>query len=268
MACGDWKERRIVRTGLSSSVAREASLDELVAGATRHGLTVLELCVGGRHGVSSALAEDASALDAVIKTMASANVTVSSYREFGGERAETLGALSRGLGATVLVDAAGPLAKRLVRADDLREAGARAAVVVRGATAADDAHTTARAGHLVAWDAAPSDEHLGMQAQAVLTACVTAGDDGGERATALCQVRLAGGGPESTLHEGRGIGELMARLALARYDGTVMLAPSSPTYHVLWDRWLGRHRGWGCGSHASDPSLVTLEQHVTIGGAV
>ena len=54
---------------------------------------------------------------------------------------------------------------------------------------------------------------------------------------------------------------------LLEYGGTVIVAPSSPSYHRLWEQWLGKRPGWGCGSHASDPSLVTLELPATIGGA-
>jgi hypothetical protein len=46
----------------------------------------------------------------------------------------------------------------------------------------------------------------------------------GER---LRHVRILGGGPEAALHEGQGVGELMGRLALAGYTGTVILSPGS-----------------------------------------
>ena len=42
------------------------------------------------------------------------------------------------------------------------------------------------------------------------------------------------------MHEGRGVGELMARLALSGFGGMVILAPSSPRFHVAWATWLGR----------------------------
>lgn len=246
-----------MQTGVSSEVVPAASLAELFTGATRHGLSVLELRAGDGHGVSASLISEAGALAQLIDDMRGSPVTISSYRDNGAENTRELGTLSCALGACILVDEPSVLAKRLSRAQQLRSDGAGVAVVVRGCDAVRDAQIIAQAGHNVAWDAAPSDEQLGTQAAAMLTAC---GD-------ALKQVRIAGGGPESTLHEGRGIGALMARLALAGYAGTVIIAPSSPSYHLLWEQWLGKRPGWGCGSHASDPSLVTLEIPATIGGA-
>ena len=74
----------------------------------------------------------------------------------------------------------------------------------------------------------------------------------------LRHIRIAGGGPEAALQEGRGVGALMARLALAGYDGVLILSPGAPAYRVAWETWLGQRGGWGCGSRASDPSLVVL----------
>src|SRR5690606_15891059 len=76
----------------------------------------------------------------------------------------------------------------------------------------------------------------------------------------LRHIRLLGGGPEAVQHEGRGIGALMARLALSGYDGPLALAPSTARYRTAWSAWLGRGGGWGCGSKASDPSLVQLNR--------
>lgn len=264
----------MMQTGVSSEVVPAASLAELLTGATRHGLSVLELRAGDGHGVSASVALEADALARVLDLMRGSPVTISSYRDNGTESAHELVMLARALSASILIDGAESLAKKLSRAQQLRSeddgiaagnaAGSAAddaagiAVVVRGIDAVADALAITRAGHAVSWDARPSDEQLGTQAAAMLNAC---GD-------ALCQVRIAGGGPESTLHEGRGIGALMARLALAGYAGTVIIAPSSPSYHLLWEQWLGKRPGWGCGSHASDPSLVTLELPAPIGGAI
>jgi hypothetical protein len=74
----------------------------------------------------------------------------------------------------------------------------------------------------------------------------------------LRYIRLIGGGPEAVMQEGRGIGALMSRLALAGYNGALILTPSSPRYRVAWETWLGRRGGWGCGSEASDPAVVRL----------
>jgi len=246
-----------MRTGLSSAVAPGASLPALIDGATRHGLTTLELRAGDRHGVSSLLASDPDAIAAIMATAREAHVAISGYRDLGHDDCDALAILARTLGTSILVAMDAPLDERLARADRLRLAGATVAVVVRGEHAAVEAQLVSRRGHAVAWDATPVEGGLGAQAAAVIEA------SGG----LLGHVGVAGGGPESALHEGRGIGELMARLALSRYAGTVILAPSDPSYHLLWERWLARPHGWGCGSHASDATLVTLNQPATIGGA-
>jgi hypothetical protein len=82
----------------------------------------------------------------------------------------------------------------------------------------------------------------------------------------LSHIRLLGGGPEAALHEGGGIGEVMGRLALSGYAGTMVLAPSSDRYRVAWQTWLGRRGGWGCGSRVSHPSLVQLSSTGAMGG--
>ncbi len=69
---------------------------------------------------------------------------------------------------------------------------------------------------------------------------------------------LRGGGPEAAQHEGRGIGALMARLALADYRGVLTLAPSGSAVLPVWRTWLHHGRNWGCGSKTADPSLVQL----------
>lgn len=246
-----------MRTGVSSAVVPGASLSELTAGATRHGLSVLELRAGDGHGVSASMAAEAGALARVGGTVSGSGIAISAYRDHGLEDEHGLGALASVLCTSILIDGEGTLAARLTRAQRLRHGGAAVAVVARGPDAASDAREIVGAGLAVAWDAAPADGQLGERSAEMLGVC------GG----ALRQVRIAGGGPESALHEGRGIGALMARLALAGYAGTVIIAPSTPRYHLLWEQWLGRRRGWGCGSRASDPALVTLELPATSGGA-
>ncbi len=103
-------------------------------------------------------------------------------------------------------------------------------------------------GVAVAWEADPTRGELAERGSALLARL------GGR----LRHIVLRGGGPEATEQEGRGVGSLMARLAVAGYGGTVALAPSSDRYRVIWDAWLGRRGGWGCGSRLEDRSLVTL----------
>lgn len=71
-------------------------------------------------------------------------------------------------------------------------------------------------------------------------------------------ITLQGGGPEASLHEGRGIGTLMTRLSLATYPGTLTLAPTARAVLPVWKAWLNHGRSWGCGSKNSDPSLVNI----------
>jgi hypothetical protein len=73
----------------------------------------------------------------------------------------------------------------------------------------------------------------------------------------LRYVRLHGGGPEAELQTGTGVGALMASLAIARYRGSLVITPSSSRYLYAWREWLGRGRGWGCGSKRSDHFLVS-----------
>lgn len=233
-----------MHTGLSSAVAPRASLAALVAGAVRHGLTALELRAGDGHGVSA----EAQATGDSPPLALAPSVVVSGYRDGGDESVGALGTLSRRLAVPIVIDIPGSRLLRRDRARLLRDAGATTRIVVRGQDALVEAEWLASVNEELAWDALPHGELLGEQSRRLLE---TAGP-------LLRQVGIAGGGPESTLFEGRGIGEVMARLALAQFSGTLLLSPSSPTYHLLWERWLARPHGWGCGSHASDASLVNL----------
>lgn len=100
----------------------------------------------------------------------------------------------------------------------------------------------------VAWDADPLAGDVAAQGAALLERV------GGR----LHTIRLVGGGPETALNEGRGIGALMTQLALAGWAGTLVLAPSGRGYRVAWEQWLGRRGGTGCGSKVADPSLVQV----------
>lgn len=246
-----------MRSGLSSEAAPDASLDELLAGAVRHGLTALEIRAGDAHGVSGALAVQPQVARDAARRAAAAGVSITAYRDTGRDEEVALAALSRALGTRILVDAPDGLSERLTRAERLRAAGATVAVLVHGGATVEDARAVVRSGHLVAWEADPVRAPLGETASALLREC---GD-------ALCHIRLLGGGPESAMHEGRGVGELMARLALSGFGGMVILAPSSPRFHVAWATWLGRRGGWGCGSRASETSLVTLASPAVAGDA-
>ncbi len=235
-----------MRSGLSSEAAPDASLADLVSALRRHGLAAIELRAGDAHGISGALPE--KALFEGMMLAADADVAISGYTDNGSDNEADLVMLSRVVRCLILVDGTRPFEERLERASRLREGGVHVAVVVRDDAAVMDARTSVALGLQVAWVADPSRGPVGGTASQLLSEC-------GER---LVHVRLLGGGPESVMHEGRGVGELMGRLALAGFEGAVILAPSSPRFHVAWATWLGRRGGFGCGSKASDDSLVTL----------
>jgi hypothetical protein len=124
---------------------------------------------------------------------------------------------------------------------------------------AGDAHGIAVAGD---WSAAVS-AGLAAAAEARVT---IAGYRTIAAEVALRYIRFIGGGPEAALQEGRGIGTLMGRLALAGYNGAVILAPSATRYRVAWESWLGRRGGWGCGSKSAAAELVHLPVRTATGG--
>jgi hypothetical protein len=243
-----------MRLVLSSAVAPSAPLDELREAAARRGMAGVELVSGhaaaDRRGVG---ADPGPGADTVagppVVTLLGADGTDS--RDGGHD----LGALARELGVPALVrcsveDGLGP-GEALDRVGEIRRAGAEAMVLLPTA-GLETALAALPADEPVAWDADPRARDLTGPGAWLL-------DAAGAR---LRHVRLRGGGPEAVEQEGRGVGSLMARLALAGYAGTVALAPSGPRYRVIWDAWLGRRGGWGCGSRSEDRTLVTL------GGAV
>ncbi|HSJ15286.1 MAG TPA: hypothetical protein VK939_12770 [Longimicrobiales bacterium] len=235
----------MMRLGLSSAAARDAGLGELIAACVRRGLAVLELRAGDGHGVEL---EDALSGVLAAEQARAVGVEIAVYRASAEEDTLRLARLGEALGATLLLDGAGDVTHRALRARRLVEAGVDAAVVVRGAGARHDARVVTSLGLAVAWDAAPGERPLADDADALL----------GARGARLRHICLRGGGPEAVLHEGRGVGALMGRLALAGYAGSLTLAPGSRRYEVAWQIWLGRRGGWGCGGKAHDRTLVNL----------
>jgi sugar phosphate isomerase/epimerase len=249
-----------VRLVLSTAAATGFTVDELLAACRRRGLAGIELVAGHAHGVGAGL--DATALGAIRRRLESGGAPVAAFRTTLAEAFHPNAArLSSALGAPVVADREGEDGIE-IRADALLAAAtAYAAVggtllVVHGSEPDEVGRLRrvierAPAGVLgLAWEVDPAAGTITGRVAAVLEA---AGPH-------LRYVRLLGGGPESAQHEGRGIGPLMAHLALAGYGGPLALAPSTPRYRTAWSRWLGRGGGWGCGSKAADPSLVRLER--------
>jgi hypothetical protein len=243
-----------MRLTLSSAAAPDADLEELAAACARRGLAAIELCAGDAHGMDV----EHGALDriAAVSRAAAAGIGISAYRTGAYHETDRLIRMSAALGVPILLDpAAGTLTDCIRAAARLRRAGAQVAIVVRGAAAVRDAADVAAAELGVAWDADPANVPVAQHAEALMEDC----------AAALRHVRLIGGGPEVALREGMGVGALMARLALARFDGDLVLAPSSPRYRVAWQTWLGRRGGWGCGSKAEGAVLPLAGARPTAG---
>lgn len=233
-----------MRLSLSSAAAPGLSPAALLEGCRRRGLSGLELDVdeiaGGapaegwpalaeRHGVAVAgLRCDGAACDAALP-------------------------LAARLGVPLVVPAAGVRAAELCR---LARAGAEAGgriLLLHGSDPAEAMRLRGLAEALpggaaaLAWEVDPARDDP-RSVPAVLR----------EAGGALAYVRLRGGGPESAAQTGMGVGALMARLALSRYGGPLVLSPSTPANRQAWESWLRRGGGWGCGSRAQDPGLVTL----------
>lgn len=234
-----------MRLGLCSGAAPEASLEELVEAAARRGLTALELREGDGHHVGVA---DPLIAAAVVERAAASGVTITGYRAIQSSDPRTLARLGELLGAPILVDGPADIPTRVSRAVAIRDDGADAAVAVRGREAVTDAAAVYGQGLNVAWDVEPGSVPPGPTVAMLLKGA-------GPR---LRHIRLHGGGPEADLNEGKGIGEMTGRLALAGYAGTVILTPTSPRYRIAWHTWLGRRGGWGCGSKTAEPDLVRL----------
>jgi hypothetical protein len=253
MASGDLEGAQLMKLGISSAAAPDASLEELLAACGRRGLRVLELRQGDAHGVSP----DAGVAraGAVAATAHAAGVRIIGYRVTGVGNEALLARFAAALGTRVLVDGAEAVVGRLATARRLEAAGAASAVVVRGAAAKDEAGIVAGYGVAISWEAAPADLPGGDAAEGLL-----------RHGDLLVHICLRGSGPEAVLHEGHGVGALMGRLALQRYSGPLVLAPASDRYRIAWQGWLGRRGGWGCGSKGGDAALIPLAASVTMTG--
>lgn len=242
-----------MRLGLSSAAAPDLALAELVAAGARRGLSALELVAGDAHGVSTHLAADA--LRSVRTAAREGGVEVVAFRASGALEIRSAAAvrLSAELGVPVVAPH-GAVAPDGVKALARQYADAGGSLLLAHGSDPGEALALRRAAERasegsvgLAWELRPGadDPRVGSGVLEVA-------------GSLLRLVRLHGGGPESAAQEGRGIGALMARLALGRYAGPLVLAPSTPAYRRAWSAWLGRAGGWGCGSRLRDDSLVVL----------
>jgi sugar phosphate isomerase/epimerase len=256
MARTDFEGGGLMRLGLSSAAAADASFGDLAAACALRGLSDIELRAGDGHGIDAG-AGAAAAVSAVLAAAAATGVRIAGYRsdDAAAEPAQ-LARLSEALGSCILVADEGEITDRIARAGRIRKHGGRSLVLARG-PAGDWRDAIAGAGADYGWEIDAGRTDLAADADIVLR----------EEGPAVRYIRFSGGGPEASLQEGRGIGTLMGRLALAGYTGPIILAPSSTRYRVAWASWLGRRGGWGCGSRAADPELVHLSARAVTGGA-
>jgi len=232
-----------MKLALSSAAAPDATLAELAAAARRRGFRALELGQGEAHQ----MAASSDAADTALLAEHGIEQVVCRFNDLESalQWVPWRGSLCR----TVIVPAG---------------AGRCRAAAVPGVVTAIDyadpaelaaaAEATNDSAAAFAWSVWPGEHDLECAAEAVLRA--TAGR--------LQHVRLHGGGPEAVAQEGQGVGALMRQLALAGFDGTLALAPSGPRYRIVWNAWLGRRGGWGCGSKTGGrASLPTTTLEVT-----
>lgn len=245
-----------MKLALSTAAAPDYTLADLFDACARRGLAALELVAGDRHGVGPEL--DHREVLEIAGEAAARGIRIAGYRSRGLWEAATPETvrLAFGLDAPVIVtlDAEeDDVASVIYAARRYAAIGARLLLEHRSAVAEVE-ELRELVGHAdpgtigLAWDADPTTGGLENAAGIITSA-----------GPLLRHIRLHGGGPESAQGEGQGIGSLMGRLTLARYNGHVAITPSTPRFHFAWSAWLGRGRGgWGCGSKQSDESLVSL----------
>lgn len=245
-----------MKLALSTAAAPDYSLSELLDACARRGLAAIELVEGDGHGVGPGL--DHHQVLGIVGQAARKGIAIAAYRvdDLATAAAPETVRLAFGLGAPVIArskDSEYDVAEFAFAAQRFSAVGARLLLEHRSdleeiraiRALAEQIGTESIA---LAWDADPANGGLERAGEVIAAA-----------GPLLHHIRLRGGGPEAAQGEGLGIGSLIGRLTLARYRGHLAIAPSTPRYRVAWDAWLGRQRGgWGCGSKASDPSLVSL----------
>jgi hypothetical protein len=221
-----------MRLGISAAADRSASATELLDVCRRRGMAALELN-----------AADGDGRDDEVVRAAAADVTVSIACD---ALSPWLVAQARAAGVTLILDGPDDVSGRIVDAMQLRAQGVAALPVMRGPadTWLDD---VVRAGIAFAWQIDDGCDDAAGDCARIL-----------RHAGLLAYVRLVGGGPETALQEGRGIGAVMRQLALSGFAGPLILTPSSPRYRLAWARWLGRRGGWGCGGKTGDAATLRL----------
>lgn len=239
---------------LSSAAAPDAALSDLLTACTRRGLGALELVEGNAHGVGTGI--DAARAKAILAAARHEGIRVCGLYLQEMDRGDLVPAarLAAALEAPVVIPTHGIDREILSEAAVVFGAAGAQLLLAHGSdpAAVEMLRRTLETLSFppalgLAWEIRPERDDPALVGGALTTA-----------GALLRYARLHGGGPEAAEQSGRGVGALMARLALARYAGPLVLTPSTSRYHYVWRAWLGRAGGWGCGSKQSDPSLVTL----------
>lgn len=240
-----------MRLGLSSAAAPEASLAQLVEVCERRGLRALELVDGHGHGIAArnAVLPDCDGL-------ANGAVEISAYRVGADTDPRLLADLSHHLGAAIVLARSDRPEDHVAHAHSIVELGGRASILVSGADAASGAERLAAIDVQLCWEVNPAAVPVSAESMRALL----------RQKENLHSVRLLGGGPESSMHEGRGVDTLLRELAMAAWQGTLILAPGSTRYRVAWENWLGRRGGWGCGSAGETKRTMPLAIVQNAGG--
>lgn len=225
-----------MRLGLGSGADAQASVPELAAACARRGLSALEVDAG-----------DGAAIDS-LANVASADlgqgVTLASIV---ADEAHTALAtvIARRLAVPLVLDRGHDNAAAAAAAGRAASAGVVALPLMQG----------------------PASGWLGLLPASMPFAWQvdeSVSDPAGDADRIMRQngrpgsIRLVGGGPEAALQHGRGVGATLRVLALAGYDGPLIVTPSSRKYRVAWASWLGRRGGWGCGSAGEGNTTTPL----------
>ena len=229
-----------MRLGLSSDAARDAPAADLLAICRRRGLSALEITAGAGANVVEASALTAQHADT--GSVALVGLLIAEPGDANG-----IAALTRRVGAPAIVASDAALAQRIRMTNDILDADGEARVLVRG-NAADWIDIVVASGLPFSWQIDDTWTDPPADAAFIL-----------QRVARIEYVRLVGGGPETALQEGRGVGAVMRTLALSGYSGPLILTPSSQRFRVAWSAWLGRRGGWGCGSAAQRTAALSIE---------
>jgi len=229
-----------MRLGISSEAALDAPVDELVAACERRGLGALGLVLGTAIGPDDVLE--------AAKIAADVSVRISGIVVDGCPDTLAMAALSRLANAPIIVRGDSDLHARIACTSAIVLEGGSALAFVSGSPATW-LDAVVGAGVEFAWHIDETCQDPAADAAQIL------------RARPIRLIRLAGGGPELSTQNQRGIGDLMRALTLAGYDGPLIMTPSSQRYRVVWSAWLGRRGGWGCGSK-TDSSQQSVPIHL------